>query len=41
MAVLPKKILEVEALLEGRDDEDVRPAREGEFDAMGRAKNDN
>lgn len=37
----PKKILEAEAILEGRDDEDVRPTREGEFDVMERAKNDN
>jgi hypothetical protein len=33
--------LEAEAIYEGRDDEDVRPTREGEFDAMERAKNDN
>ena len=37
----PKKILEAEAIFEGRDDEDVRPTREGQFDAMERAKNDN
>ncbi len=36
-----KKVLEVEALDEGRDDEDARLAREGEFDAMRRAVNDN
>jgi len=29
-----KKILEAEAILEGRDDKDVRPTREGEFDVM-------
>ena len=37
----PKKILEAEAIDKGRGDEDVRPMREGELDAMERAKNDN
>ena len=37
----PKKILEAEAIDEGRDDEDVRTTREVEFDAVERAKNDN
>lgn len=37
----PKKILEAEAILEGRDDKDVRPTREGEFDVMWWAKNNN
>jgi hypothetical protein len=36
----PKTILEAEAIFEGRN-EDVRPTREGQFDAMERAKNDN
>lgn len=41
VVLTPKKILEVEAIREGRDEEDVRPTGEGEFEAMAWAKSDN